>query len=611
MSRLLIRTPSQTQAVVDNLYSNMERRIAASPPGLCPVDMALNFLNLCHAQSCGKCTPCRIGLGQLATLMQQVLDGEATMDTLETIRVTARAIQDSTDCAIGTNAAKLVLDGLEGFEDDYISHIQEKRCLGSLQNPVPCVNLCPAGVDIPGYISLIGRGRLADAVKLIRKDNPFPIACAYICEHPCEARCRRTMIDDPMNIRGLKKYAVNNAGEVPNPPCAPKTGKKVAVVGGGPGGLSAAYYLTLMGHEVTVYERHKKLGGMLRYGIPAYRFPREKIDEEIHNILSVGITAYTGVDVGTDITFEELKQQNDALYIAIGAQTDKKTGMEGENSKNVISAVEMLGAIGDDHMPDFTGKKVVVIGGGNVAMDVTRSAIRLGAEKVSCVYRRRQVDMTALPEEVEGALAEGVEMLTLQAPVRIEADEQGCAVALWTQPQVIGAMDKAYRPRPMKADLPENRIEADLIVLAIGQGVETRGFEQMGIQINRGSIAAHEDSRIPTGDGIFAGGDCVTGPATAIRAIAAGKVAAANIDEYLGFHHEITTDVEIPLPVFSNKPPHGRVNLLEREAGERKKDFSCIECEMTEQEAKIESSRCMRCDYFGYGNFKGGRKEKW
>lgn len=611
MSRLLIRTPSQTQAVVDNLYSNMERRIAASPPGLCPVDMALNFLNLCHAQSCGKCTPCRIGLGQLATLMQQVLDGEATMDTLETIRVTARAIQDSTDCAIGTNAAKLVLDGLEGFEDDYISHIQEKRCLGSLQNPVPCVNLCPAGVDIPGYISLIGRGRLADAVKLIRKDNPFPIACAYICEHPCEARCRRTMIDDPMNIRGLKKYAVNNAGEVPNPPCAPKTGKKVAVVGGGPGGLSAAYYLTLMGHEVTVYERHKKLGGMLRYGIPAYRFPREKIDEEIRNILSVGITAYTGVDVGTDITFEELKQQNDALYIAIGAQTDKKTGMEGENSKNVISAVEMLGAIGDDHMPDFTGKKVVVIGGGNVAMDVTRSAIRLGAEKVSCVYRRRQVDMTALPEEVEGALAEGVEMLTLQAPVRIEADEQGCAVALWTQPQVIGAMDKAYRPRPMKADLPENRIEADLIVLAIGQGVETRGFEQMGIQINRGSIAAHEDSRIPAGDGIFAGGDCVTGPATAIRAIAAGKVAAANIDEYLGFHHEITTDVEIPLPVFSNKPPHGRVNLLEREAGERKKDFSCIECEMTEQEAKIESSRCMRCDYFGYGNFKGGRKEKW
>ena len=414
-----------------------------------------------------------------------------------------------------------------------------------------------------------------------------------------------------MNIRGLKKYAVNNAGYVPNPPCAPRTGKKVAVVGGGPSGLSAAYYLTLMGHEVTVYERHKQLGGMLRYGIPAYRFPREKIDEEIQNILSVGITAHTGVDVGKDIPFEELKENYDALYIAIGAQTDKKTGMEGEDSKNVMSAVEMLGRIGDGDMPDFAGKKVVVIGGGNVAMDVCRSSVRLGAEKVSCVYRRRQSDMTALAEEVEGALAEGVEMLTLQAPVRIESDENGNAVALWTQPQVIGPMDKAYRPRPMKADLPENRIEADLIVLAIGQGVETHGFEQMGIQVKRGSIAAHEDSRIPSGEGIFAGGDCVTGPATAIRAIAAGKVAAANIDEYLGFHHEITTDVEVPYPQFRNIPAHGRVNLLEREAGERKQDFSCIECDMTEQEACIESARCLRCDYFGYGNFKGGRKEKW
>ena len=617
MSRLLIRTPSQAQAVVDNLYGNMERRIAASPPGLCPVDMALNFLNLCHAQSCGKCTPCRIGLGQLATLMRQVLDGEATMDTLEVIRSTASAIVDSTDCAIGTNAARLVLDGLEGFKDDYISHIRDKHCLGSLQNPVPCVALCPAGVDIPGYIALIAAGRIKDAVKLIRKDNPWPIACAYICEHPCEARCRRTMMDDPMNIRGLKKYAVNNAGHVPNPPCAEPTGKKVAVIGGGPGGLSAAYYLTLMGHDVTVYERHKKLGGMLRYGIPAYRFPREKIDEEIENILSVGIKVHTSVNVGTagepgvDISFEEIRTNSDAVYIAIGAQTDKRTGMPGEDSGNVMSAVEMLGKIGDDEMPDFTGKNVVVIGGGNVAMDVCRSSIRLGAKKVSCVYRRRQVDMTALPEEVEGALAEGVEMLTLQAPVRIEADEAGNAVALWTQPQVIGPMDKAYRPRPMKADLPEHRMEADLIVLAIGQGVETHGFEQMGIQVSRGSITTHADSRLPSGEGIFAGGDCVTGPATAIRAIAAGKVAAANIDEYLGFRHEITTDVEVPTPRFNNKPPHGRVNLLEREAGERSRDFQCIECEMTPQEAQIESTRCLRCDYFGYGNFKGGRNEKW
>ena len=612
MSRLLIRTPSQTQAVVDNLYNNMEHRIAASPPGLCPVDMALNFLTLCHAQSCGKCTPCRVGLGQLTMLLQQVLDGKATMDTLKLIKRTAKAIVDSADCAIGTNAARLVLAGLEGFEDDYISHIRDHHCLGSLQNPVPCVALCPAGVDIPGYISLIQAGRYEDAVKLIRKDNPFPTACGYICEHPCEARCRRNMVDDPINIRGLKKFACNMAKDVPNPPIAPATGKKIAVIGGGPGGLSAAYYLALMGHEVTVYESHKKLGGMLRYGIPNYRFPREQLDRDIDNILSVGVKAITNVKVGRDISFEQLRAENDCLYIAIGAQNDKKTGMEGENSKGVISAVEMLGSIGDDNMPDFTGKKVIVIGGGNVAMDVTRSAIRLGAEKVSCVYRRRQVDMTALKEEVEGALAEGVELLTLQSPVRIEADKDGNAVALWTQPQVIGEYGNGYRPRPKKAELPENRIEADLIVLAIGQGVETKGFEQMGITIQRsGTIEANEDSRLPVGEGIFAGGDCVTGPATAIRAIAAGKVAAANIDEYLGFKHVITTDVEVPIPQFNNKPPHGRINLQEREATERKKDFNCIECEMTCQEAKIESGRCLRCDYYGYGNFRGGRKEEW
>ncbi len=611
MSRLQLRTPGQSEALVDNLYQAMQRRIAADPPGICPVDMALQFLNLCHAQSCGKCTPCRIGLGSLSALLTQVLDGQADETTLDCIRTTARTIVATADCAIGIHAAQLVLDGVTAFEDDYLSHIQHNRCLGSMQEPVPCVSLCPAHVDIPGYIGLISEGRLADAVKLIRKDNPWPIACAYICEHPCEARCRRTMMDSPMNIRGLKKYAVNHAGTVDNPPCADATGKTVAVVGGGPAGLTAAYYLTLMGHKVTVYERHQKLGGMLRYGIPSYRFPREKIDEEIANILSVGITVHTGVDIGKDITLKQLREQYDALYLAIGAQGDKKTGMDGEDSLGVMSAVEMLGRIGDGEMPDFAGKNVVIIGGGNVAMDVTRTSVRLDAKKVTCVYRRRQEDMTALPEEVEGALAEGAEILQLQAPVRIEADESGKAVALWTQPQIIGPVDRAYRPRPMKADLPEKRIEADIIVLAIGQGVEDIGYEEMNIATKWGNIVTKEDGSLPEQDGIFSGGDCATGPATAIKAIAAGKVAAANIDEYLGFHHEIGTDVDIPAPKLSNKQAHGRVNLLEREANERKNDFTCIECEMTDQEAAVESSRCLRCDYFGYGCFKGGRTTKW
>ena len=611
MSRLDIKNPSRAQTVLENLYRDVERHIEASPPGLCPVDMSHAFLQMCHAQSCGKCVPCRIGLGQLSKLIEQVLDGTATMATLDIIEKTARTIVNTADCAIGRDAARLVVDGLEGFRDDYEEHIKHHRCLAGLEMPVPCVALCPAGVDVPGYMALVGEGRLADAVRLIRKDNPMPVACAYICEHPCEARCRRSMIDDPINIRGLKRYAVDNAGEVPQPACADATGKKVAIIGGGPSGLSCAYYLALMGHQVTIFEEKSKLGGMLRYGIPAYRFPREKLDAEIASILSLGIEAHTGITVGKDITFSKLQQDYDCLYIAIGAHQDKKTGIPGEDSKNVMSAVEMLRAIGDEQMPDFTGKKVVVIGGGNVAMDVTRSAVRLGADKVTCVYRRRIADMTALPDEISGALAEGAEIMDLAAPVRIEADENGVAKALWVQPQIIGEADKAGRPRPNKAALDEVRLEADIVVVAIGQGIEIQGFTQAGIPIKRGTFVADSAAAVGDMDDVFAGGDCVTGPATAIRAIAAGKVAAANIDEHLGFHHEIRVDVEVPAPKLNNRPPHGRINTTEREACERKHDFEDIECGLTCEGACTEASRCLRCDHFGYGIFKGGRIEKW
>ena len=611
LSRLDIKSPSRAQTVVDNLYRDVERRIAASPPGLCPVDMSLSFLQLCHAQSCGKCVPCRIGLGQLSKLIATVLDGTADMSTIAIIEKTARTIVNTADCAIGRDAARLVLDGLDGFRDDYEEHIIHHRCLAGLQLPVPCVALCPAGVDVPGYMALVGEGRCADAVRLIRKDNPFPTACSYICEHPCEARCRRNMIDDAINIRGLKRYAVDHAGDVPQPACAPPTGKKVAIIGGGPSGLSCAYYLALMGHKVTVFEERAKLGGMLRYGIPSYRFPRHLLDAEIDSILSLGIEAHTNTTVGTDIWVEELQKDYDCLYIAIGAHQDKKVGIPGEDCKNVMSAVEMLRAIGDDVMPDFTGKQVVVIGGGNVAMDVTRSSVRLGAEKVTCVYRRRIEDMTALPDEVTGAMAEGAEIEALMAPVRIEADEDGCAAALWVQPQIIGEADKSGRPRPNKADLPERRIPADIIVVAIGQGIEIQGFEQAGVPIKRGVFVAGLSGQVGDMDNLFAGGDCVTGPATAIRAIAAGKVAAANIDVHLGFQHEIEVDVDIPSPRLNNRGPHGRINTTEREACERRCDFEDIECGLTEEGARTEASRCLRCDHFGYGIFRGGRNVKW
>ena len=338
---------------------------------------------------------------------------------------------------------------------------------------------------------------------------------------------------------------------------------------------------------------------------------RHLLDAEIESILSLGIEAHTGITVGVDIWVQELQKEYDCLYIAIGAHQDKKVGIPGEDSRNVMSAVEMLRSIGDDVMPDFTGKRVVVIGGGNVAMDVTRSSIRLGAEKVTCVYRRRIEDMTALPDEVTGAMAEGAEIAALMAPSHIEADENGNAAALWVQPQIIGEADKSGRPRPNKADLPEVRIPADIIVVAIGQGIEIQGFEQAGVPIKRGTFVAGLSGQVGDMDNVFAGGDCVTGPASAIRAIAAGKVAAANIDEHLGFQHEIKVELDIPAPRLNNRAPHGRINTTEREACERRCDFEDIECGLTEEGARTEASRCLRCDHFGYGIFKGGRIERW
>jgi NADPH-dependent glutamate synthase beta subunit-like oxidoreductase len=544
-------------------------------------------------------------------LLTDVLENRATQDTLTLIEDTSQNIRDSADCAIGYEAANMVIRGLSGFRDDYLEHINGGRCNFNLNQPVPCVALCPAGVDIPGYIALIGEERYADAVKLIRKDNPFPTACALICEHPCEARCRRNMLDSSINIRALKRFAVDHSGNVPIPKCEESTGKRIAVVGGGPGGLSAAYYLSLMGHKVVVYEKKPKLGGMLRYGIPNYRFPRERLQEDIDAILSAGVEVKLGVNIGEEITIQSLREEYDAVYLAIGAHTDKKVGIEGEESIGVISAVEMLNNIGNDVMPDFTGKTVVVIGGGNVAMDCTRSAKRSGAQKVTIVYRRRKVDMTALPDEVEGAIAEGCELVELKAPSRIEADENGNVIALVVKPQIIGKISENGRANANDSNQPEEKIAADIIIVAIGQGIESRHFEENGVPVKRGVIRAMADAEITEIPGVFAGGDCVTGPATVIRAIAAGKVAAANIDDYLGFNHLISCDVDIPAARLDDRPACARINLREKEASERKDNFEAIELGMTCEEASQEASRCLRCDHFGYGVLKGGRVAIW
>ena len=611
MSRLSIETPGRAQNVLDGLHRDMERRIGASAYGLCPVDMSLNYLRLCHAQTCGKCVPCRIGLGQLEVLIEQVLDRTATMETINIIERTAKVIADSAGCAIGYEAAYMVLKGIRGFREDYEEHVQHGRCISALSYPVPCVSACPAHVDVPGYVALVNEGRYEEAVKLIRKDNPFPSACAYVCEHPCEAHCRRAMVDDAINICGLKRFAVDNAKAEPAKILYEKTGKTVGIIGGGPGGLTAAYYLAQMGHKVTVYEQRPKLGGMLRYGIPDYRLPQEVLERDIEHILTTGINVITDVSIGRDVTMEDIQKSYDAVYISIGAHNDKKLGIEGEDAENVVSAVSLLRRIHEGNAPDFTGKRICVIGGGNVSMDATRTAKRLGAESVTCVYRRRVDDMTALAEEIEEAMAEGCQILPLQAPARIEKDAEGKVVALWTVPQIIGPYGKDGRPKPIPADVPEFRIACDYVIVAIGQAIDARPFEAIGIKTFKGMIQAEDTSSVADVDNVFAGGDAVSGPATVIRAVAAGKVAAANIDAYLGFEHKIKTDVVVPPAHLTNAPPCGRVNLKSHCAPDCKGNFDLVVGGMSRKEADQESERCLRCDYFGFGSFRGGRTGEW
>lgn len=350
---------------------------------------------------------------------------------------------------------------------------------------------------------------------------------------------------------------------------------------------------------------------MLRYGIPNYRLPRERLQWDIDAILSTGVEVQLDSDVSSVADLKKLHDDYDAAYISIGSHNAKSLGIEGEFAKGVVPAVEMLRGIGDEYMPDFEGKTVAVVGGGNVAMDVARTAKRLGAVDVNIVYRRRKQDMTALPEEIDASVAEGCNLITLKAPARIQTSKEGFVEALWVKPQIAGEADSSGRPRPVDANEPEEMIPCDIIISAIGQATDSAFFEEYGIPVYRGNIKTDNAAKVDALSGIYSGGDCVTGPATVIKAIAAGKVAAANIDEYLGFHHEISVDVDIPHPSPDDYRPCGRVELKERYAKVRGNDFDEVEQGMTLEEAMQEASRCLRCDYHGYGSFRGGRTERW
>ncbi len=596
----------------DIVLRKFRARMTSYPPGMCPLVLYRSLLQISMNQSCGKCVPCRDGLTEVDHLLGTVIGGDADESVIGAIEQKCRMIAETSDCAVGIVGANLILDSLTEFADEYESHINSRRCVENMGQTIPCVTLCPAHVDVPGYIAMIKAGDPAGAIKVIRNKNPLPTACAMVCEHPCERKCRRSLIDAPINIRGLKKYAVDSvkADDVETPKANVSTGKKIAIIGGGPSGLTASYFLSLMGHEVHIYDEHEKLGGMLRYGIPEYRLPKERLDEDIRAIVNAGnIKAFSGTKIGRDISFEQIKEEHDAVYIGIGAQLGNRMPMDGADAPNVVPAADFLQKVAKGEQGNLTGKRVVLIGGGNVAMDAARTAARLNAETIH-VFTRKRDDYTALESEIEAAKEEGVRFRTLLSFLNIETDkETGEAVAVWLQPEIVGEIDELGFVTTEHSSNYPYRFKCDLLILGVGQRSDSTAFEKAGVPTSRGRIDADETTMVKGMDGIFSGGDCVTGPSTAINAIAAGQVSAYNIDEYLGYHHKIPLDAQIPQAMPNPCIPTGRAEIEEKDPFERRTNFEHVELPMTCEEGQREAGRCLRCDFYGCGAMEGGRGE--
>ncbi len=594
---------------MDVVLRRFRSRMISYPPGMCPLVLYRSLFQISMHQSCGKCVPCRDGLVEVDRMLDKVLNGDATMETLEEIRDMCGMIAQASDCAVGVTAANLILDSMKEFADEYESHIRHKRCGENASQTIPCITMCPAHVNVPGYISLIAAGDYAGAVNMIRDKNPFPTACAMVCEHPCEIKCRRTIIDAPVNIRGLKKFAVDQASAdtVQTPAKNAGTGKRIAVVGGGPSGLTAAYFLAMMGHQVVIYDEHEKLGGMLRYGIPEYRLPKKRLDQDIDAILKAGeIEVHCRTRIGEDVSFAELQSQYDAVYLGLGAQLGNRMPVENADAEGVIPAADFLQEVANGRPMDLTGKRVALIGGGNVAMDAARTAVRLNAESVH-VFTRKRDDITALDSEVEGAMQEGVRFRTLLSFLHIETDkETGHVSAVWLQPEIVAEYDEYGFVKTEHSSNYPYRFPCDVLILGVGQRSDVAAFESAGVPVERSRIRADEACMVDGMDGVFSGGDCVTGPSTAINAIAAGQVAAYNIDEYLGYHHKVACDVS-PAPAMPNRcVPTGRMEVEEVDPFERRCSFNEVELPITYEEAMREAGRCLRCDHYGCGSMEGG-----
>jgi NADH-quinone oxidoreductase subunit F len=575
----------------------------------CMVDVAKYFLDFTKDESCGKCISCREGNPKMYNILTKITEGKGTMADLKILEDLTKTIASASICGLGQTAPNPVLTTLRYFRDEYEAHIIDKHCPSAVCQALfkaPCQHTCPAGLNVPAYISLIKDGKFEQAYQSIMQKMPFGMTVGRVCPAPCQGKCRRAQVDEALAIRHLKRFAADYAYEHKfdyKPEIKKRKTEKVAIIGAGPAGLSAAWDLAIEGYGVTVFEALPVAGGMLAVGIPEYRLPKKILNTEIEKIQGLGIEIKLNTSI--DNLASLIKEGYSAVLVAVGAHKGYKMNIPGEELRGVTDAIEFLKAINLGGKLSVTGKKVVVVGGGNSAIDAARVAVRKGAGRVTILYRREKEDMPAEVEEINAADEEGIKIECLTAPVKVIGGN-GKVRSIECIRMSLGAFDKSGRRSPLPASGSEYSLDADMLIEAVGQEPDTNWLGGDTVQLAKnGRVQADKRTLLTAAKGVFVAGDAFSGPATVIEAIASGQRAASSIRRYLSGEELspiVYRDGYKPV-TYSDQPPTEEetrqrpvVRPAEMLASERKTNFQEAVMGYSAEEAQREAARCLRCD---------------